>query len=169
MRFRVLDGCHIHSDGRSYAKGDVVESFYDLSKQLMNKFVLVNDSEPLSPGAKSIADISERPRNELPPLPPPGSPLANPVVPLVTSSAKMVENVVPSKRTSQKSSGKHEALSGKNMTNRFPKAAEEDFIVYKHDGVYFVFDEDDATRPINEVGVEKKFVDSIIEGALVAR
>lgn len=55
---------------------------------------------------------------------------------------------------------------GKDMTSKFPVAEEQDFKVYRNGGLYFVYDADDLSAPVNEKGVAKAKVAEVIKTAL---
>ena len=55
---------------------------------------------------------------------------------------------------------------GKDVTAKFPAAVEEDFKVYQLNNRYFVYDTDDLSRPLNEVGLGVKVVEKYIHEKL---
>lgn len=148
-KYQVLEGSHYH-DGRLHGKGDVIQTNVDLIAQFPNKFLKVGDSTPptnspaplvLGPAGSHGVDESKLPPKDL---------------------ALTSEKPKPEKKGATKS----EAPKGKDVTDKFPDAAEEDFKVFKNEGQYFVYDADDLSQPKNEQGVDKAGVAGVVKKAL---
>lgn len=174
MKFRVMRGIHVQG-GKVYQgikyngqnqityPGDVVETEMDLAATFVNKFQRVVDDEPTNRGrqmndpasrasniAASIRDEQERKQHDLS-LPPGNFQSFN--APIGQPPAKPVvqEAVLP---------------DGLDVTTRFPKANEQLFKVYKRNKMYFVYDEDNMSTPLNADGVDKAGVDEIVKNVL---
>ncbi len=73
---------------------------------------------------------------------------------------------VPKPPESKKPSKAEEDASnplGRDVTKRFPKAAEEDFKVFADGGAFFVCESDDPTKALNDKPLKKAQVEKFVE------
>lgn len=160
MRFRILSGAH-EQNGKLYHRGDVVESPYDLVALFVNKFERLPDAPapaPVpspTPAPSAVAKAVSRSTEPLSPAtqgqstPPAGKPAET------------------SKNTTAEDVEKDPVPEGKEVTNSFRKAREQDYRVWKRDGLYFIYDVDNLYKPINPDGAASRAdVDAVVEAAV---
>jgi hypothetical protein len=142
-KYKLLLGTHMHHGERLKA-GDVIESAYDLTKVFVNKYVRVDDF------AAPVASQGDNPA--------PGRPVRHPAGPGRPQAKPQAPPAIQKSAT--------DVALGRDVTKNFPQAVDEDFKVYKKGTVYFVYDLDDVSSPLNAEGVAKTEVDAIIQEAL---
>lgn len=142
-KFLLNGGAH-QEGSRLYYAGDVIESPHDLSKSFRGKFTRVNTATPTSAG-----DI-------FPAQPTVALPADEPELEAAASATE----AIPAPGVA---AGALAGPLGVDVTDKFLKAGEQDFKVYKADGFYFVYDADDLKKPFNAEGVKKAEVDGIVE------
>lgn len=167
-KFRVLAGTH-SQHGKLYRGpnveqgrplGEVVESPHDLTKQWVNKFQEVDASTPATKSTLSAAVGGMPPQGE-----------AN--APSSTVGDVKGPEHVKGGTDDDDDDGEAEgddatSPQGTDVTDRFPKAKEQDYKVFKHNGLYFVYDADDLVHPLTP-GVKKTGVDEVVADALKAK
>lgn len=168
-KFVVLVGSH-EQNGRIYRKGDIVSSQHDLDAQFVNKFREMDAGTPISGGA--VLNDGTRPN----PLDAPGATtLANGSAgtnPATTPNTANADVTTPAKGTEagddDEKDGDRTATAtaqGVDVTEKFPKAKEQAFKVFKAQGQYHVYDEDDLDKPLVS-GLKKAAVGPAIEELL---
>lgn len=150
-KFQVVAGFHVDEDGRKYGKDDVVESPHDLTATFRGKFRKL-DLTPMTdfrpPQAPPIA-YSDRPltaAQTAPVAPRQGSP-----------------GMASQPDETDGAGAPHDEALGEDVTKRFPKAAEQDYKVFKKGPKFFVYDADEPGKAINPDGAKRDEVDTIIE------
>jgi hypothetical protein len=158
-KYVVLAGTHHDVDGTAYKAGDVVTSEHDLQAQFREKFRKL-DTPPLPPApevpqvAVSQQPLEPQPTNE-------------------TSRTTLEQNPVAAntatadkgKAADSDDEGSAEG-KGTDVSKDFPKATENDFLVFKKGRKHYVYDGDKPEAVLNQDGANKGDVDGIIEGAL---
>lgn len=132
MRFKVLEGKHHHSDGKVYTKGQVVRSETELDKIFVNKFTRLEEAESSPKSGASKKD-----------------------------SSKAEAGKAEAKKPATKADA-DKAARGHEVTNAFPKAAEEGFKVFLRGEQHHVY-EGDQTKPINPKGLKGDEVESFVK------
>ncbi len=140
MQFKMIAGSLTH-EGRVYNKGDVITTELPLDKMFVNSWqrlgTIVDTSAPAPTHARRRAP----------------TPAPEPLPEDAPVQTAVAEPPVVNK--------------GKDVTSNFPKAVDEDFLVYKKDMVYFVYDKDEPHVPLNAVGLGKlavpKFIAKLLE------
>lgn len=154
--FKLLAGAHIQ-DGREYKAGDVVEADHDLAASFRLKFEEVDGHGRPSKGRR-IDNPTPLPGMDMG-LEEPNKAEKAPK----GKAAKAVEIAEPEAESDAKPEAN--AKRGRDVTEEFPLAAEEDFKVYRRRGLYTVVDIDDPSKPVAE-GIAKTEVDKVIKKAL---
>lgn len=143
-KFRVLEGTHTEGN-RKFTKNQIVSSTDDLAAMFRLKFVEVDDDIKSDKGAV-VLTIGQA---QLPAEQAPAAPITlERPAPIVPTAPPVV---VPA------------ADRGLDVSKRFAYALEQDFSVFKRDGVYFIYNNDAPTVQINKDGVAKAAVDAIIK------
>ena len=94
MKFKVKAGCHIDGEGKVYTKGEIVESFQDLSVSFPGKFERVSSpvltTTPTSEGHRSKERLPSQSglKESTPPFSPPVELEKSSVPPSATVSSK---------------------------------------------------------------------------------
>ena len=150
--YKLKGGQHNHSDGKTYKKGDLVESEADLTKIFTNKFEKVYETEEeASPGVSFPAVKVAQAKSKVT------------VVDLPVDSKEEEEKEL--EEVEEKIEEKPEKR-GKEVTKNFSEAVEQDLKVFKKGRQYFVYDMDPAV-PLNEKGLNKgqvkKFITDYLE------
>lgn len=169
-KFQLLPGVAPHYEHqRMYSAGQVVANNDDLTKAYANKFVEVSADTPDTYGVGSdngkyvhVGAGKETARSERLPKVGRNADLSSKKPPAKPGQAppEVVDN------TQGEQPFDPDSL-GKDMTDKFPKAGEQDFRVYRREGLYFVYDADKlAGGPFNEEGVDKEDVDGVIAKAI---
>lgn len=188
-RFRVTEGTHVEEDGRKYTKGQTVDSPHDLAATFRGKFTPVDVQHyhpdprlaPISPNPMAapgfIDDPNQRnvsaepqsqggaPPNRLPPATPTeglGRGTGDGEAP---SGADAAPNAAAN-------AGNTATLpEGEDVTDRFPKAKEQDYRVYKRvnyapdPGPFYLYDADDLSKPVG-AGLKRADVEPAVEKAI---
>lgn len=158
MRFEILNGSHSQS-GRLYRKGDVVESSTDLTVQFVNKFQKVTDGRAVSKGVvlnssqPALSAAEKKAGKEQKPSDAAGD--EKEIIEPGAQADKLDTSGSSSDATGSSESG-DAAPKGKDVTDQFPEAVEQEFKVYKDKSGYRVYDGDDMSKPINDESIEKK-------------
>lgn len=142
-KFEVLEGKHVQN-GRIFQKGDIVESKSDLCATWKNKFCEVNTSARSSVG-KAVPNTASPPAQ---------------------SAVDADETDKEKKAKGKKVEEESEVIEGTDVTDQFTSAVEQDFKVYKNQGAYFIYNNDDLSKPFNENGVKKADVEKTIKEAI---
>lgn len=178
MKFRVLEGVH-EQNGRSYSKGDIVESPDDLTETFKLKFAKVPDGEEASAGKPK--DTAPPRRDLAGPKPANAGARAN-----VKADEGSKGNQAGTNAAAGKDGGENVAETGDagaalpklnpdakpkgtEVTKNFSLAVDEDFRIFKVQGQHFVYDIVDMSTPVNKEGVSKDGVEQVIKDALKAQ
>lgn len=160
QKFEVLAGVHCQ-DKKIYSTGDVVGSPDDLTQAFRGKFRRVDPNTPVSEGKPHIGQ----------------APGTRPV-PLTAQETKNAGqkgedldlDPIPApkgRKTADTGEKDNSPPDGKDVTERFEKALEQDYKVFKvKGGNHFVYDADNLSAPINPEGAKAEDVDGVIDGAL---
>ncbi len=151
--FRHKGQLHIH-DGKAYGKDAVIKVAprVDLCKQFPNNFEEVTSAAQIdAPGAPvAMQELAYTPQVVV------KAPTAKLTKGGKAKKPKKVDAVAP---------------DGTNVTSAFPKALEQDYSVYKHEGLYFVYDNDVLRAgklvKVNPNGSSRAEVPAVIEENLV--
>lgn len=145
-RYKVMGGNHQHFDGKTYKKDDIIECDVDLSKMFVNKFQKVSVDVSITeavPVPKPPVTKPEPITEEIPTLPP--------VEPKESITKKKTEKI----------------NRGKDVTTRFPKAIDEDYLVFQKNRRHFVYDAEEPGEALNDEGLKKpeveKFISKLVE------
>lgn len=155
-RFQVVEGVHVGDDGRRYKKDDVVNSPHDLAATFRGKFRRMDTVQSV---AEEVGRQVGGPGPSGPTFVPPTGSAPVPEVPEEEDDAE----TAPGTAEGPVEPGKPK---GTNQTAKFPTAKEQDYSVYKSGGLFYVYDNDDLNKPINETGVAKGGVEKVITDAL---
>ena len=152
MKFKVLAGSHTDINGQVHKKGEVFESAVDLTEVFLNKFTKVNQDVPVKAPVEKVVRTSP-PLSESQPTPTPVEPAEQKEAP-----TEAPPEVPPAEPAVDK---------GQDVTRRFPLALEEDFLVFRREKRYHVYDKDQPDTVLNEsplrrTGVEP-FISKILE------
>lgn len=138
-----------NEDGRTYKKGDIVDSPHNLAASFRGRFRRVEataaDFRPLPGPPIAYTDRPLTAPQMAIQAPQPGGPV------VATQPAETDEAGAPG-----------EAI-GQDVTARFPKAVEQDYKVYKRGPKFFVYDADEPAKAINPDGAKRDEVDAIID------
>lgn len=134
MKFRVAEGSHTDLEGRTYRKGEVLESKKDLTKMWVNKFERVQDNALITKAGKETKPVEDDEEEKL------------------EEESKKVEDDTSDEDDKEE-----------DVTAEFPKAEEAGVKVLKHGKVYGVFDEDDLVTPLHEKPLRKNQVNGFIK------
>ena len=144
-KYQLIGGQH-EQFGKTYKKGDVIDTPIDLCKLFRGKFQRV-----ITEGGSPVAVQLVQPQGKAP---------ASPEKPPAPSTPK--EDGAP--KTSEKAgSGATKDVRGRNATEHFPQAVDDDFAVFKKNRVYFVYDVDDPDIALNKDGLKKAEVGPFIQ------
>lgn len=149
MRFRLLPKAGNHSetgpDGQRvvYKAGDVIESDKDLVAMFKGKFERVDLIPPATEPTTPTVPVIPPPSQEQPP--------------------KATKAEAPDKSPVREGAP---SVLGRNVTKRFPRAVEEDFVVYANGGAFFVCEADDPNTPLHDKPLKKATVTGFIENYL---
>lgn len=143
MKFRLLPKAGDHAEAGAggvalaYRAGDIVESDRDLMEAFPNKFERVDVAEePASPSTPFKPSAEEK-----------------------TAVQKAAEE--GAKDVSPPEDPKSNPL-GRDVTKRFPKALEEEFLVFADGGAFSVSEADEPAEALNNKPLKRKDVDSFI-------
>lgn len=181
-KFKVIGGFHDHTEpgspshgrrfqgevrspaGQVTRPGEVLQSRHDLRLDFANKFELMPDSTPLSPGqpipggeiARQLAEIEAKTPlkptvTHAPPAPVPVAAAETPI------SGATAENAAPEPAEAENAP---ETPQGKDVTKQFPKALEEDYRVFKQGKTFAVYNADDMGKVAE--GIDRSAVDDAI-------
>jgi hypothetical protein len=134
MRFKLIPGAGSHSefgpDGQIIVykaeDGKIIETDRDLAAQFVNKFERVE---------VAVEELVAAPVEEAAEAPP-----------------KKFEAKKPKRKSTKR--GPKSKL-GRNVTFRFPGAAEQDFLIFADGGAFYVVDKDEVDKPLNEKPLHK--------------
>lgn len=157
MKFRVKDGIHVDGN-RVWKRGEITASIHDLTTAFKNKFDRVDDSTPAHIG------WLREPVDEIPNENAKSNVVAMPIAP--PAKPAQIEPAVTETDADDDADETPTGPAGIDKTAQFPKAVEQDCRVFKHERLFFVYDGDDLTTPINATGVKKPAVDGVIESHL---
>jgi len=139
-KFRLLAGIHV-MQGRVYGKDEIICTSELLDEMFKNKFEKVHDSTPI---AKAIVSNIAPPAAKAP--------------------------VVDAPQVDEDDAGEVAPPDGDDVTADFQQAVDQDFKVFRRKegrkSLYYVYDADDLSKPLNDKGVKKGEVDGVIEEAL---
>lgn len=191
-KFRLVEGTHKDGpSGREYKKGDLVDSPHDLAATFRGKFVPADPAHyhppdrlaPLSDNPTSAPGFTDDPAQRTVSAepqaaggaPPDRLPPATPTEQLGRGHGSEDED--PSgadfgPNAAQNASKAPGEPEGTDVTDRFPKAKEQDYKVYKRtsfnppdEGVFFLYDADDLSKPVGH-GLKRGDVDAAVEKAV---
>lgn len=145
--FKVRKGNYVSSDGVTHKQGEVFESYLPLDRKFKNSFEVVG-SMPVQAPILPVQPYVAAPSQNVPPTA--GS------TPTGGSSAPDVPPAAPV----------DPANRGKEVTESFKLAVDEDFQVFKTKLGYDVYDRDVPTKPINPAPVKRGDVTDVIKQAL---
>lgn len=151
MRFKLIAGTS-NIFGETYKRGDIIDTPVDLTKMFRNAFVQVH-SDP-TPALRTLPVKAEASEPVQPPVKATPSSLATPA----TSQAD--------EDPAEKDPVSTPKPRGRDVTKSFPKALEEDYSVFQVNKLYFVYDNDDFSKSVNDKGISKSKVDECIVNAL---
>lgn len=149
--YKLKGGQHNHSDGKTYKKGDLVESEANLAEIFTNKFERIYETEEAPSVGTSFPSVK---------------------VSSAKSKVTIVDLPADSKEEDEEEFKEEDEEKeivdrGKEVTKNFPVAVDQDLKVFKKGRLYFVYDMDPAV-PITEEGLTKAKVKKFIEDYLEA-
>lgn len=187
MKFRLLPKVGDHAEAGpagealTYTAGDIVESDRDLVEAFPAKFELVEELKvnPFKPTAEEKSDVqkaAEKGAQDILPQLKKGSPVTmvghdnpgkvfkvfkNGKVQVKLFDGSMV-TFSPEDVTLTQEEPEEENPLGRDVTKRFPKAVEEDFLVFADGGAFSVVEADEPTEGLNDKPLKRKDVDPFI-------
>lgn len=188
MKFLLLPAVGSHAEvgpggvARIYKAGDIVESDMDLVAAFSGKFQLVEDgpvkSNPFQPMAPkgAVQKAAEKGAGDLLPTLKAGDRVVvdaneepGTVVQVFKNGKIKVEfgdgskETFPSEEVSLSLEDEDPNPLGRDVTKRFPKAVEEDFLVFADGGAFSVVEVDEPTEALNNKPLKRKDVDAFIQ------
>jgi hypothetical protein len=134
-KYKVLAGQHMHFD-KLYKKGDVIETDLDLLSLFENKFQRVHE-QPTVP-VKSETPVT-------------------PVTVEKVADGNVISHTNPVEKTEP------EVNRGVDVTKNFPKAVDEDFLIFREKkNCHYIYDPDDMAAPINKEPLVRSDIEKYI-------
>lgn len=187
-KYEVLAGVHFDEAGKAHTKGMHVESKTDLRQNFAEKFRLVGEEPPPKPAQAQTLDappvmVSQEPLQPQPTgkatpatldlaarantaLPAQAGQHTTDVPPVNTAEDDDEGDDIEEASPAQVAAG---TPAGRNVTPSFKKVEEQDYRVYKTADGYFVYDDDDLTKPVNPVAVTKPAVQGLVDADLAKK
>lgn len=158
-KFKLIAGIHVDEKGKSYKPGDVIASEHDLATQFREKFLPIGE-DPNPPKEEEL----QRPANSAGGMAPQPSDQG--------AVSNITKQLVPPTSPNHKTAEESDAVSadaGDDVTEDFPEAEENDFVVLRKSRKYFVYDKDDKARssPLEPDGSSRAAdVSKVVKSAL---
>lgn len=149
MNFRLTSGTFAYK-GHIYNAGDIIESATDLCRVFVNKFTKVDFQAP----AAAPAPVQEAPQNDV----------AAPEAPEAAPEAMEAPQAPPKASPAPSSKAPAGPDKGEDVTDKFPKALEEDFKVFRTaKNEYWIYDNDAPEVRLNSKSLKRADVNKFIQ------
>ncbi len=166
-KFEVLAN-EFEYEGVTYTKGQAVETSSNLAVLFPNRFKALDAQQPSKPAKTASKQATKK-------APVKGTPKKPEVdsQPDTAAGSSDDQTDVDDDDSSGDSSVADDSpedsgpdARGNDVTAAYPKAVEQDFLVFENDGGYFVYDADDPKTSLRKKGVKKTQVNAVIKKAL---
>jgi hypothetical protein len=145
-KYRLIGGNWNHY-GKVYKRGDIVECPFDPRTNWPACFEKVTQEGPIQVSKPTVAAGANVPVRH---SPEPQDPAEAPPAPPAASLPRATQ-VRP---------------KGKNVTAKFPRAVDEDYLVFQDDTQFYVYDIDEPAKSLNDKGLKRGEVVKFIQERL---